>query len=63
MMKKDYTDLVYVLSSLTAMLVFSVSLVIYLTTKQINIYLVALGLVMLGAGIIAKRRLDNIEKL
>ncbi len=58
-MKKDYTDLVYVLSSITAMLVFSASLVIYLTTKKINIYLVALGLVMLGAGVIAKTRLDT----
>ena len=62
-MKKDYTDLVYVLSSIAAMLIFSASLVIYLTTKKINIYLVALGLVMLGAGVIAKRRLDKIEKL
>ncbi len=62
-MKEDYTDLVYVLSSITAMLVFSASLVIYLTTKKINIYLVALGLVMLGVGVIVKRRLDKIEKL
>ncbi len=62
-MKEDYTDLVYVLSSVTAMLVFSASLVIYLTTKKINIYLVVLGLIMLGAGVIAKRRLDKIEKL
>ncbi len=62
-MKEDYTDLVYVLSSITAMLVFSASLVIYLTTKKISIYLVAVGLVMLGAGVIAKRHLDKIEKL
>ena len=62
-MKENYTDLVYILSSLAAMLVFSASLVIYLTTKKINIYLVALGLVMLGVGVIVKRRLDKIEKL
>ncbi len=60
-MKKE--DLIYILSSITAMLVFSASLVIYLTTKKINIYLVALGLVMLGVGVIAKRRLDKLEKL
>jgi len=62
-MKEDYTDLVYVLSSIAAMLVFSTSLVIYLTTKKINIYLVVLGLIMLGVGVIAKRRLDKIGKL
>lgn len=62
-MKKDYAELIYILSSITAMLVFSASLVIYLTTKKINIYLVVVGLVMLGAGVIAKRRLDKIEKL
>lgn len=62
-MKKNYTDLVYILSSIAAMLVFSASLVIYLTTKKINIYLVAVGLIMLGAGVIAKRRLDKIGKL
>ena len=58
-MKEDYTDLVYILSSIAAMLVFSASLVIYLTTKKINIYLVALGLIMLGVGFITKRRLDT----
>ena len=62
-MKENYTDLVYILSSLAAMLVFSASLVIYLTTKKINIYLVVLGLVMLGVGVIVKRRLDKSEKL
>ena len=62
-MKENYTDLVYILSSIAAMLVFGASLIIYLTTKKINIYLAVLGLILLGAGIIAKRRLDKIEKL
>ena len=62
-MKENYTDLIYILSSLAAMLVFSAALIVYLTSKKINIYLAALGLIMLGAGVIAKRRLDKIEKL
>ncbi len=61
-MKEDYTELAYVLSSLTALLVFSASFVIYLLYKEINIYLVALGLVMLCVGVIAKKCLDRFKE-
>ena len=57
-MKEDYTDLIYILSSIAAMLVFSVSLFIYLFYKKINIYLVIFGLLMLGLGFITKKRID-----
>ena len=61
-MKEDYADLIYILSSLVALIVFSVSFVIYLLYKNINIYLVVIGLLMLGVGVITKRRLDKIKK-
>ncbi len=61
-MKEHYTELAYVLSSLIALLVFSASFVIYFLYKEINVYLVALGLVMLCAGVIAKRRLDRFKE-
>lgn len=58
-MKEDYTDLIYILSSIAAMLVFSGSLFIYLFYKKINIYLVIFGLLMLGIGFIAKKRMES----
>lgn len=61
-MKEDHADLIYVVSSLAAMIVFAVSLVIYLLYKNINIYLVVIGLLMLGVGFITKKRLDKIKK-
>ena len=61
-MKEDYTDLIYVISSILAMLVFSVSLFIYLFYKQINIYLVIVGLLMLGIGFITKKQIDKSGK-
>ena len=57
-MKETYADFVYVFSSIAAMIVFSVSLFIYVFYKHINIYLVVFGLLMLGAGFIAKKHLD-----
>ncbi len=57
-MKEDYVDLIYIFSSIAAMIVFAASLFIYIFYKQINIYLVVFGLLMLGAGFIAKKRLD-----
>lgn len=60
-MKEDYIDLAYIFSSIAAMVVFSASLVIYLFYKEINIYLVAFGLLMLGLGFTAKKRLDAPE--
>ena len=58
-MKKNYAELIYVLSSFVALIVFAVSFVIYLLYKSINIYLVVIGLLMLGIGIITKNRLDK----
>ncbi len=57
-MKEDYVDLIYIFSSIAAMIVFSVSLFIYLFYKKINIYLVVFGLLMLGVGFITKKRID-----
>ena len=58
-MKKNYAELIYVLSSFVALIVFAVSFVIYLLYKSINIYLVGIGLLMLGIGVITKNRLDK----
>lgn len=58
-MKKNYAELIYVLSSFVALIVFAVSFVIYLLYKSINIYLVVIGLLMLGIGVITKKRLDK----
>ncbi len=62
MEREDYAGLAYVLSSITSVLIFSVCLVIYLMNKQISIYLVGLGLLMLLIGFIAKRFIDAAEK-
>lgn len=56
---KEYTDLIYVVSSFVALIVFSASFVIYLLTKKINIYLIVLGLIMLGVGFVMKKHLDK----
>lgn len=61
-MKEDYTDLIYIISSIAAMLVFSVSLFLYLFYKKINIYLVIFGLLMLGLGFITKKQIDISDK-
>ena len=58
-MKKNYAELIYVLSSFVALIVFAVSFVIYLLYKSINIYLVVIGLLMFGIGVITKNRLDK----
>ncbi len=58
-MKEDYVELIYILSSIAAIIVFSISLFIYLFYKNINIYLVIFGLLMLGAGFVAKNRIDK----
>ncbi len=57
-MKENYVDLIYIFSSIAAMIVFAASLFIYIFYKQVNIYLVVFGLLMLGAGFVAKKRLD-----
>ncbi len=61
-MKEDYAELIYVLSSLAALIVFAISFVIYLLSKNINIYLIGIGLLMLGIGFITKKRLDKMNK-
>lgn len=61
-MKEDYADLIYVVSSLIALIVFAISFVIYLLYKNINVYLVVIGLLMLGVGFITKKSLDKIKK-
>jgi hypothetical protein len=62
MEREDYAGLIYILSSIISALIFSVCLVLYLMYKQINIYLVGLGLSMLLAGFISKRFIDESEK-
>ncbi len=61
-MKEDYADLIYVVSSLIALIVFAISFVIYLLYKNINIYLVIIGLLMLGVGFVTKKFLDKNKK-
>jgi len=60
--REDYAGLIYILSSIVSALVFSVCLVLYLIYKQINVYLVGLGLLMLLTGFVAKRFVDVPQK-
>ena len=60
--REDYAGLIYVITSILSMLIFSICLVVYLVYKQINIYLVAFGLFTLLAGFIAKKIIDKFEK-
>ncbi len=62
MEREDYAGLIYVLTSIVSVLIFSICLVIYLANKQINVYLVGLGLLMLLTGFVAKRFIDATEK-
>lgn len=62
MEREDYAGLIYVLSNIVSVLIFSICLVIYLTNKEINFYLVGLGLLMLLAGFITKRFIDKTER-
>ncbi len=59
MEREDDAGLIYVLSSIVSVLIFSICLVIYLMYKQISVYLVGLGLLMLLTGFIAKRFIDK----
>lgn len=58
MEREDYAGLIYVLVSIVSVLIFSICLVIYLMYKQINVYLVGLGLLMLLVGFITRRFTD-----
>lgn len=60
--REDYAGLIYILSSIIAALVFSVCLALYLMYKQINVYLVGIGLLMLLTGFTAKKFVDTFEK-
>jgi uncharacterized protein YybS (DUF2232 family) len=62
MEREDYAGLIYVLSSILSVVMFSAGLAIYLIYKKINVYLVAIGLLMLMTGFIAKRFLNEPEK-
>ena len=62
MEREDYAGLIYVLTSIVSLLIFSICLVIYLTRKEINFYLVGLGLLMLSVGFITKKIIDKFEK-
>ncbi|MDQ3324016.1 MAG: hypothetical protein M3525_16500 [Acidobacteriota bacterium] len=62
MEREDYAGLIYILSSIISALIFSVCLVLYLMYKQINVYLVGLGLLMLLTGFIANKFVDEPKK-
>lgn len=59
MAKKNYAEAIYVASSFAALLIFVAAFIIYISTKQINIYLVVIGLLLLAAGFITKSRFDK----
>lgn len=60
--REDYAGLVYILSSIISALFFSVCLVLYLMYKQINVYLVGIGLLMLLTGFASKKIIDAAAK-
>ena len=62
MEREDYAGLIYVLCSVASVLIFSVCLIVYLTSKQINIPLVGLGLTALLAGFVTKKFVDAPDK-
>jgi hypothetical protein len=62
MEREDYAGLAYVLCSVASVLIFSVCLVVYLSSKQINLPLVGFGLTMLLAGFVTKRFIDEPDK-
>ncbi len=59
MEREDYANLVYVLSSIVSVLIFSICLVIYLMYKEISIYLVGFGLLTLLSGFVTRRFIDK----
>ncbi|MEZ5427051.1 MAG: hypothetical protein R2747_12345 [Pyrinomonadaceae bacterium] len=63
MAKKDYTEIIYVLSSFAMLLTFSIAFIYYILYKEILIYLVAFGFIAFVTGFIAKDRWErNIKK-
>ena len=60
--REDYAGLIYVITSILSMLIFSICLVVYLFYKQVNIYLVGLGLFMLLTGFKTKKFVDKSQK-
>lgn len=57
--REDYAGLIYVLTNIVAILMFLAGLVVYLFYRQINIYLVAVGLLMLVVGFVAKKFIEE----
>jgi len=59
MKREDYADVVYIVSCLIALIVFSISAANYFVFKKINVYLIVAGLIMLLISFLAKKRIDR----
>jgi len=59
MKREDYAELIYIVSCLIALVVFSVLASNYFVFKKINVYLIVGGLIMLLIGFLAKKRIDR----
>jgi len=59
MKREDYADLIYIVSCLIALVVFSISSANYFIFKKINVYLIVGGLIMLLISFLAKKRIDR----
>ena len=59
MNKEDYPDLIYIVSCLIALVVFSIASANYFIFKKINVYLIVGGLIMLSISFLAKKRIDT----
>ena len=52
MKREDYADLIYIVSCLIALVVFSISAANYFIFKKINVCLIVVGLIMLGSMVV-----------
>jgi multisubunit Na+/H+ antiporter MnhG subunit len=59
MKREDYADLIYIVSCLIALVVFSISAANYFIFKKINVHLIVVGLFMLLISFLAKKRIDK----
>lgn len=59
MVKKDYTEITYVLSSFVMLLTFTAAFIYYILYKEILIYLVVFGFITFLIGFIAKDRWEK----
>ena len=62
MQKKNYAELIYVLSSFAMLLTFTAAFIYYIVFKEIQIYLVALGFIAFAVGFFAKNKWDKSKK-